>query len=301
MAQKKTNYKKPLIILCAVVIVAVLAFLIYDEVQSSRYLNQLNEAISNTAALESGSAVGHSYAYLEGEAQDSGSTETRHAIYLRGDDGITFQESAGNEDGSELTSNFYVRPGEYFYLDTTNDQWVRTDLQEGLDVRPYSLSAATSSVSSSQIRRIHKTTVDGKEAFEVIYNRQWLTASYQAQGYSGEPLTGSLVYILNTDGETPYVEQTQQNLTVRVTDSDGNTSTQIAEEINVLYNGITEDGGDVQQALDDFFAQNIEGNYIESTDLETDTASDGESDEETTIGSSGEETTIGSSEENSAE
>ena len=71
-----------------------------------------------------------------------------------------------NEDGSELTSNFYIRPGEYFYLDTENDQWVRTDLQEGLDVRPYSLSAATSSVSSSQIRRIHKTTVDGKDAFE---------------------------------------------------------------------------------------------------------------------------------------
>ena len=55
MAQKKTNSKKPLIILCVVVIVAVLAFLIYDEVQSSNYLNQLNEAISNTAALESGS------------------------------------------------------------------------------------------------------------------------------------------------------------------------------------------------------------------------------------------------------
>ena len=48
MAQKKTNSKKPLIILCVVIIVAVLAFLIYDEVQSSNYLNQLNEAISNT-------------------------------------------------------------------------------------------------------------------------------------------------------------------------------------------------------------------------------------------------------------
>ena len=43
MAQKKTNSKKPLIILCVVVIVAVLAFLIYDEVQSSNYLNQLNQ------------------------------------------------------------------------------------------------------------------------------------------------------------------------------------------------------------------------------------------------------------------
>ena len=105
MAQKKTNSKKPLIILCVVVIVAVLAFLIYDEVQSSNYLNQLNEAISNTAALESGSAVGHSYLYAEGADRESGSSETRHAIYLRGDDGITFQESAGNEDGSELSSN----------------------------------------------------------------------------------------------------------------------------------------------------------------------------------------------------
>ena len=276
MAQKKTNSKKPLIILCVVIIVAVLAFLIYDEVQSSNYLNQLNEAISNTAALESGSAVGHSYLYAEGADRESGSSETRHAIYLRGDDGITFQESAGNEDGSELSSNFYVRPGEYFYLDTANNQWIRTDLQEGLNVRPYSLSAATSSVSSSQIRRIHKTTVDGKDAFEVIY-------------------------ILATDGDTTYVEETRQTLNVRVTDSEVNTSTQISEDINQLINGTTEDGGDVQQALDDFFAQNIEGNYIESTDLETETDTATESGEETTIGSSDEETTVGSSDENSAE
>lgn len=300
MAQKKTNSKKPLIILCVVVIVAVLAFLIYDEVQSSNYLNQLNEAISNTAALESGSAVGHSYLYAEGADRESGSSETRHAIYLRGDDGITFQESAGNEDGSELTSNFYVRPGEYFYLDTANNQWIRTDLQEGLNVRPYSLSAATSSVSSSQIRRIHKTTIDGKDAFEVIYNRQWLMSSYQGQS-TDEPLTGSVIYILATDGDTTYVEETRQTLNVRVTDSDGNTSTQISEDINQLINGTTEDGGDVQQALDDFFAQNIEGNYIESTDLETETDTATESGEETTIGSSGEETTVGSSDENSAE
>ena len=236
MAQKKTNSKKPLIILCVVVIVAVLAFLIYDEVQSSNYLNQLNEAISNTAALESGSAVGHSYLYAEGADRESGSSETRHAIYLRGDDGITFQESAGNEDGSELTSNFYIRPGEYFYLDTANNQWIRTDLQEGLNVRPYSLSAATSSVSSSQIRRIHKTTVDGKDAFEVIYNRQWLMSSYQGQS-TDEPLTGSVIYILATDGDTTYVEETRQTLNVRVTDSEVNTSTQISEDINQLING----------------------------------------------------------------
>ena len=57
----------------------------------------------------------------------------------------------------------------------------------------------------------------------------------------------------------------------------------------------------MQQALDDFFAQNIEGNYIESTDLETETDTATESGEETTIGSSGEETTVGSSDENSAE
>lgn len=80
MAQKKTNSKKPLIILCVVIIVAVLAFLIYDEVQSNSYLNQLNEAISSTASLESGSAVGHSYLYAEGADRESGSSETRHAI-----------------------------------------------------------------------------------------------------------------------------------------------------------------------------------------------------------------------------
>ena len=301
MAQKKTDKKKPLIILCAVVIVAVLAFLIYDEVQSSSYLNQLNEAISNTAALESGSAVGHSYLYPEGADRESGSSETRHAIYLRGDDGITFQESAGNEDGSELTSNFYVRPGEYFYLDTANNQWIRTDLQEGLNVRPYSLSAATSSVSSSQIRRIHKTTIDGKDAFEVIYNRQWLMSSYQGQS-TDEPLTGSVIYILATDGDTTYVEETRQTLNVRVTDSDGNTSTQISEDINQLINGTTERTAATCSRRSTISLPRISrGNYIESTDLETETDTATESGEETTIGSSDEETTVGSSDENSAE
>ena len=53
MAQKKTNTKKPLISLCAVVVVAVLAFLIYDEVKSNGYMTQLNEAIANTAAIQS--------------------------------------------------------------------------------------------------------------------------------------------------------------------------------------------------------------------------------------------------------
>lgn len=125
-------------------------------------------------------------------------------------------------------------------------------------------------------------------------------SSYQGQS-TDEPLTGSVIYILATDGDTTYVEETRQTLNVRVTDSEVNTSTQISEDINQLINGTTEDGGDVQQALDDFFAQNIEGNYIESTDLETETDTATESGEETTIGSSGEETTVGSSDENSAE
>ena len=295
MAQKKTNTKKPLIILCAVVVVAVLAFLIYDEVKSNGYMTQLNEAIANTAAIQSGSATGTSYVYNEGSERDSGSSETRHALYVRSDSGITFQESAGSEDGSEVISNFFIRPGEYFYLDTTNNQWIRTDLQEGLDVRPYSISAATNQISSSQIRHIHKTTVDGKDAFEVIFNRQWLMSSYQAQGSSGEPLTGSLIYILNTDGDTTYVEQTQQILKVRVSDSEGKDVTQITEDINTLINGATEEGGDVQQALDNYFAENIEGNYVESTDLEQEQSSTEQTGEEATIGSSGEETTVGTS------
>ena len=120
-------------------------------------------------------------------------------------------------------------------------------------------------------------------------------SSYQAQGSSGEPLTGSLIYILNTDGDTTYVEQTQQILKVRVSDSEGKDVTQITEDINTLINGATEEGGDVQQALDNYFAENIEGNYVESTDLEQEQSSTEQTGEEATIGSSGEETTVGTS------
>ena len=73
MAQKKNDMKKPLIILAVVLVAALLAFLIYDEVKTGGYVKELNQAINNTYDLQAGSAVGHTYNY----AQDDGKTPAK--------------------------------------------------------------------------------------------------------------------------------------------------------------------------------------------------------------------------------
>ena len=52
MAQKKNDMKKPLIILAVVLVAALLAFLIYDEVKTGGYVKELNQAINNTYDLQ---------------------------------------------------------------------------------------------------------------------------------------------------------------------------------------------------------------------------------------------------------
>ena len=123
-----------------------------------------------------------------------------------------------------------------------------------------------------------------------------ITDNYQGDG--GEPLDGSIVYVIEYDGETPYVTQVDQLLNIRVTDEEGNKSVQVVEEVSQFTRGTTADGGDVQSALDTFYKENIEGNYVEAADLEAEsTDSDAQTEDDLTVGSSGEEMTVGSSEE----
>ena len=51
MAQKKNNTKKLLVIIGIVAVAALLAFLIFDKVQSGNYLKALNAATANTKAI----------------------------------------------------------------------------------------------------------------------------------------------------------------------------------------------------------------------------------------------------------
>ena len=114
MAQKKNDMKKPLIILAVVLVAALLAFLIYDEVKTGGYVKELNQAINNTYDLQAGSAVGHTYNYAQDDAENS-SEVVRKADFVRSDDGITFHEQTGNEDGTALVSDVFLRPGEYYW------------------------------------------------------------------------------------------------------------------------------------------------------------------------------------------
>ena len=292
MAQKKKDMKKPLIILGVVAVAALLAFLIFDEVKSGSYLKELNQALENTKEIQSGSAIGYTYSYAEGE-RDNASKATRKANFLRSEDGITFQESTGNEEGTALVSNVYLKPGEYYYLGE-DAKWVRSEIEKGLDTRPYSMASFSRTLSSEQFKRIKPTEVDGKKAFEVVLTRQWLMASYQGNG--GDPLSGNVVFIMGKDGDTPIVERDIQTLNIRVSDEEGNKSVQVVEEDSTITVCKSVDGGDVQAALDKFYEENIKDNYVEATELEQ-TENSGE---EPTVGES-EEQTVGSSEQKETE
>lgn len=281
MAQKKNNTKKLLVILGIVAVAALLAFLIFDKVQSGNYLKALNAATANTKAIETGSSVGYTYSYAEGD-RDNASEVVRHSNFLRAEEGITFQESAGNKDGSALISNVFLHPGEYFFLGK-DGKWERTEMKESVDARPYSIATPSNEVYSAQYKRIRKIEVDGQEAYEIVYNRQWIADGYQ--GNDGSPIGGNAIYVISQDGDTPYVSKTIQTLKIRTTDEEGNKSVRIVEEISEITKGATADGGDVPEALNRFYEENIKDNYIEATDAKQEGSTEG-STEELTVGSS---------------
>lgn len=293
VSNRNSDMKKPLIIAGVIVVVAVLAFLIYDEVKVGNYQKAINEAIQNTAQIEAGTAVGATFGHTEGEMGSANQSQvTREAYFVRSDDGITFQEATVNEASSEVLSDFFIKPDEYYYMGT-DGKYVRTELESGLDVRPYSIGSATSEIDSSQYKRIHKTEVDGQEAYEVVYNRQWIVSSYQDT--EDEPISGSITYVIGYDDEQkPYIQSTSQEISVLTTDDDGNKTTQIVGETSSLTPGNTEE---IQAILDNYFDTNIKNNFIEASELEEETTEETTAGEETTIGSSGEEVTVGSSEE----
>lgn len=281
MAQKKNNTKKLLIILGIVAVAALLAFLIFDKVQSGNYLKALNAATANTKAIETGSSVGYTYSYAEGD-RDNASEVVRRSNFLRAEEGITFQESAGNKDGSALISNVFLHPGEYFFLGK-DGKWERTEMKESVDARPYSIATPSNEVYSAQYKRIRKIEVDGQEAYEIVYNRQWIADGYQ--GNDGSPIGGNAIYVISQDGDTPYVSKTIQTLKIRTTDEEGNKSVRIVEEISEITKGATADGGDVPEALNRFYEENIKDNYIEAADAKQEGSTEG-STEELTVGSS---------------
>ena len=281
MAQKKNNTKKLLVILGIVAVAALLAFLIFDKVQSGNYLKALNAATANTKAIETGSSVGYTYSYAEGD-RDNASEVVRRSNFLRAEEGITFQESAGNKDGSALISNAFLHPGEYFFLGK-DGKWERTEMKESVDARPYSIATPSNEVYSAQYKRIRKIEVDGQEAYEIVYNRQWIADGYQ--GNDGSPIGGNAIYVISQDGDTPYVSKTIQTLKIRITDEEGNKSVRIVEEISEITKGATADGGDVPEALNRFYEENIKDNYIEATDAKQEGSTEG-STEELTVGSS---------------
>ena len=281
MAQKKNNTKKLLVILGIVAVAALLAFLIFDKVQSGNYLKALNAATANTKAIETGSSVGYTYSYAEGD-RDNASEVVRRSNFLRAEEGITFQESAGNKDGSALISNVFLHPGEYFFLGK-DGKWERTEMKESVDARPYSIATPSNEVYSAQYKRIRKIEVDGQEAYEIVYNRQWIADGYQ--GNDGSPIGGNAIYVISQDGDTPYVSKTIQTLKIRTTDEEGNKSVRIVEEISEITKGATADGSDVPEALNRFYEENIKDNYIEATDAKQEGSTEG-STEELTVGSS---------------
>lgn len=262
MAEKKKNIKL-LIILGIVLAAALIGFLIYDEVKTANYKKELNLAIQNTYELESGSCTGQTYNFQKDNEEEK-SEITRKAEFVRTEDGLTFHESTGNEDGSALVSDVFVKPGEYFYLGE-DAKWVHTEIDKSLNTRPYSMATISRAIEDVQFKRIHPIEVpqgvEADKAYQVVLTRQWIKASYQGEG---EPLTSSILYTIRYEGDTPYITQVSQTLDLRTTDEDGKEQIEVIEERAQFTKGTTADGGDVQQALDSFYQENIEGNYVEA-------------------------------------
>lgn len=108
------------------------------------------------------------------------------------------------------------------------------------------MSGISREVSSSQYKRVKEVPIpegfEGDKAYQVVLTRQWIISNYQGDG--GEPLDGSIVYVIEYDGETPYVTQVDQLLNIRVTDEEGNKSVQVVEEVSQFTRGTTADGGE---------------------------------------------------------
>ena len=211
----------------------------------------------------------------------------RQANFVRTEDGLIFHESTGNADGSALVSDVFVRPGEYFYLGE-DAKWVRAEIDKGLNTRPYSMATISRSIEDVQFKRIHPIEVpqgvEADKAYQVVLTRQWIKASYQGEG---EPLTSSITYLIRYEGDTPYITQVSQTLDLRTTDEDGKEQIEVVEERAEFTKGTTADGGDVQQALDNFYEENIEGNYVEEKTEQTEKEEE-KAEGELTVGESAE-------------
>ena len=114
--------------------------------------------------------------------------------------------------------------------------------------------------------------------------RQWIKASYQGEG---EPLTSSITYFIRYEGDTPYITQVSQTLDLRTTDEDGKEQIEVVEERAEFTKGTAADGGDVQQALDSFYKENIEDNYVEAETEQTEKEEE-KAEGELTVGESAE-------------
>lgn len=126
--------------------------------------------------------------------------------------------------------------------------------------------------------------MEADKAYQVVLTRQWIKASYQGEG---EPLTSSITYLIRYEGDTPYITQVSQTFDLRTTDEDGKEQIEVVEERAEFTKGTTADGGDVQQALDSFFKENIEGNYVEAETEETEESTE-QTEGELTVGESAE-------------
>lgn len=278
MAQKKTNSKKVLILAAAILVVGVIGFLVYDEVKTNNYIKELSAALNETQQFQSGSSSGTAVSYLETENKEDAEQVVREAEFFRGDKGMTFREVTKDAKTDEMVTNVYLRPGEY-YFQSAESEWKMSKV-DGMDARPYTMAALSRPMSSSQCKRINKVTVDGKDAFEVSLSGQWLMNNYMAG--EGKPISGTLVYILETEGDKTYVSQTNQSLQIRVTNEEGKNIIKIMDETSKFTPEVALDGSsEPKTVVENYYKDNIDGKYTEEQPQATQPAPTEETQKET--------------------
>ena len=283
MTQKKNN-TKALILAGVVLFAALIGFLIYDEVKAKNTVKELNEILANTQSIQVGNIRGESFSYdKEAGKEASTSKMKRESDFARSENSITFRELSTDMDTGEMVSHVYLRPGEYYMIADETDKWALTRIEENIDARPYSMGPTARPVIDADYKRIHKTTVDGKEAFELSLSGQWLMTNYM--GGAGKPLEGHIFYIVGEQDGKKIIEETRRTMEIRVMDMEGNKSIQVLEENSYFEGHVALDGGNPVEELQQFYKDNIENNYEEPAQEQQETPAESE---EVVPGESGE-------------
>lgn len=255
----KKKYKLVLIALAIVIVVLLIGALVGKRASEQKDLAALNEAISNSLAVQSGSATGYSMGYLEGSSNIQ--QTDRKTVFYKQENAYTFYEISSDKASGNVLTQLYVKDDQYFQ--NTGDGWGMTAIDTASqNYTPYGIYRMITPVSSAQISSIRKQEGE-RPGYKVTFTRQWITQSYQGKD---TPLSSEAYYeVKEVDGK-PIVVALEQTFRSRKKTDKGN-FVSVFEEKAFLRANETEDGKAPKDEVERFFKEEIDGKWSPAIDL----------------------------------